>query len=51
VTESSFLFRRRRLLEKYIKGVLMVEALQDAVPLLVFLGGARGKPKPGLDML
>ncbi|KAF1775491.1 WD40-repeat-containing domain [Phytophthora cactorum] len=37
-TEPSFLFQRRLHLENYLKGVFMVDVLQDSVPLLVFLG-------------
>ncbi|ETP41783.1 hypothetical protein F442_11202 [Phytophthora nicotianae P10297] len=37
-TEPSFLFQRRLMLENYLKGMFMVGALQDSVPLLVFLG-------------
>ncbi|KAG6623338.1 ribonuclease H2 subunit A [Phytophthora cinnamomi] len=37
-TEHNFLVQRQRLLENYLKGVSMVDELQDSVPLLVFLG-------------
>ncbi|KAE9045859.1 hypothetical protein PR002_g1988 [Phytophthora rubi] len=37
-TDHGFLVRRQWQLENYIKGVFMVDELQDSVPLLVFLG-------------